>query len=298
MNSIGCKQNTTVYNSSESDSTAYISKDELDNSRSDFLDLFYGMERCDNHYTFKDSILDTTCGLLGCNFSDTIYYNGDSLKARVSLGLYMDEVYPNKIVQSRIEEAIDTTMCEMLGYFDDTLRSRLNNKNYPSDSINLSFEFWKNTFTQLTSTRSNDYPSSEYKTTLEAKVCVLSHKIYEDSIWATYIVESTADYHGSCGCNSAAEYISYNKNEGTILTVQDIAKRYPDADFAKLLWREYAQLALKRNSAPNQYFYLHSLIDYAYGTAYTIYGVLFYFKPYNIGCGAEGQYNLLIQLTE
>lgn len=298
MNSIGCKQNTTSYNCSESDSTAYISKYELDNSRSDFLDLFYGMERCDNHYTFKDSILDNTCGLLGYNFSDTIFYNIDNIKSRLSLGLYMDTGYPNKMIQSRIEKAVDTTLCNQLGYFDDTIRMYLFNKTYPSDSIDSLFEFWEKVFNHITATLSNDRPSSEYGVTLEARVCALAHKIYEDSVWVTYIVESTVDYHGSCGCNSNAEYLSYNKKDGTILTVQDIVKRYPDADFKDLLWSEYKQLALAKNTTPNDYFCSKSLMDCADGVAYTNNGLLFYFRPYHIGGGAEGQYNLLIQLTE
>lgn len=298
INIIGCKLNSSSDYKAESNSAANIMfKSDCENSHSDFMDLYYGMESDSDGYTFKDSILDNTSGLSKCNFSDTIYYTGDSLKARLSLGLYMDEKYPNKIVRTRVEEAVDTTLCNGLGYFDETIiRAHLKNKVYPSDSIGTIFEFWKKAFNQITASLSNDRPSSEYEVTLEARVCALSHKIYEDSVWVTYIVESTVDYHGSCGCNSHAEYISYNKNDGTILTVQDIAKRYPDADFKDLLWSEYKQLALAKNTTPNDYLCSKSLMDCADGVAYTNNGLLFYFRPYHIGGGAEGQYNIFIRL--
>ncbi len=37
-----------------------------------------------------------------------------------------------------------------------------------------------------------------------------------------------------------------------------------------------------------------ALIERADGAAFVGGGILFYFHPYNIGCGAEGQYNIVI----
>lgn len=290
---VGCKHNKAFGDRPISDCPqSQVSE----NRNSDFMELYYGMERDVKGYTFRDSVLDNTCGLIGYNYSDTIFQNIDNYKARLSLGIYLDKEYPNKIIQSRIEEAIDTTLCNDFGYFDDLLLKDLKNKTHPSDSIGVLFKFWDKTFNRIVASLSNEHPSSEYGVTLEARVCVLAHKIYEDSVWVTYIIESTVDYHGSCGCTSVAEYISYNKSNGSILTIQDIKGQYQDIDFAKLLWLEYEKAAAERDTTPNLYFSSKSLLDKADGVAYTNCGLLLYFKPYNIGCGAEGQYNLLIQL--
>lgn len=265
-------------------------------SYEDYMDLYYGMESNEHGYTFKDSILDNTDGLLGYNYSDTIFYNEDCFKSRLSLGLYMDAEYPNKIIQSHIEKRVDSLLCRDLGYFDESLSTMLKQKDYPCDNITELFKYWERTFEMLVKSYPNDQPTYKYEKTLEARVCVVAHKIYENSEWVTYIIESTVDYHGSCGCTSAAEYISYNNSNGSILTIQDIMEQNQDVDFAKLLWREYEKAATERDTTPNLYFSSKSLLDNADGVAYTKCGVLFYFKPYNLGGGAEGQYNLLIQL--
>ena len=49
--------------------------------------------------------------------------------------------------------------------------------------------------------------------------CAVCHKIYEDSIWVTYIIEMSVDYHSSCGCPSSADYYTINKQSGKILTL-------------------------------------------------------------------------------
>lgn len=265
---------------------------DIELSRPNFLDLFYGMERdSDLNYSFRDSILDNTSGLVGRNFYDTIYNNDDNSKARISLGIYIDERFPNSKIQSRIEEAIDTAIYSELSFWGDKFAMTFSDSiTYPYKGTDDMFAEWNKHFDRLVSTMQNQRPSNEYKELAsEARVAAVAHKIYEDSDWATYIVETSVDYYGSCGCPSSADYFSVNKRNGDILTLDDILKQYDSSNIGDLLIAEYQKKS-------GQCCYTSTeMLQRVNGVAYTTFGLLFYFHPYNIGSGAEGQYNLIIK---
>lgn len=265
---------------------------DLELSRPNYLDLFYGMERgSDLNYTFRDSILDNTSGLVGRNIYDTIYNNEDNSKTRISLGIYIDERFPNSKIQSRIEEAIDTAIYNELSFWGNEFAVPLSNSiTYPYKGADDMFVEWNKRFDRLVSTMQNQRPSNEYKELAsEARVAAVAHKIYEDSDWATYIVETSVDYYGSCGCPSSADYFSVNKRNGDILTLDDILKQYDSSNIGDLLISEYQKESGQCGYTPTE------LLKRVDGVAYTTFGLLFYFHPYNIGSGAEGQYNLIIK---
>ncbi len=271
-------------------SSCRIETNEL--SRPNYLDLFYGMERgSDLNYTFRDSILDNTSGLVGRNIYDTIYNNEDNSKTRISLGIYIDERFPNSKIQSRIEEAIDTAIYNELSIWGNEFAVSLSNSiTYPYKGANDMFVEWNKRFDRLVSTMQNQRPSNEYKELAsEARVAAVAHKIYEDSDWVTYIVETSVDYYGSCGCPCSADYFSVNKRNGDILTLDDILKQYDSSNIGDLLIAEYQKESGQSGYTPTE------LLKRVDGVAYTTFGLLFYFHPYNIGSGAEGQYNLIIK---
>ncbi len=60
-----------------------------------------------------------------------------------------------------------------------------------------------------------------------------------------------------------------------------------------LIRREYENEAKAKGFTPSN-FTESELLDKANGIAKINEGMILYFHPYNIGCGAEGQYNLVL----
>lgn len=65
------------------------------------LDLFYGMSTNPSGY-YCDSLLDTIPGLIHKEFSSMWYHTGDSIRFRMTMGLYIDECYPSDILREKI----------------------------------------------------------------------------------------------------------------------------------------------------------------------------------------------------
>lgn len=265
-----------------------------DDEEANFLSLAYGMERDDNHkYTFRDSILDHIPTLISRHFIDTIFQDNDTerYKAQISLSIYIDRIFPNKTVRSVVEKKLDRVICK--GLYDE-YKNGLSQKVYPSAKTSDIFKFWKCRFAEFVKEKTNHHPLSEYSEIAAFRLCVVAHKIFEDSHWATYIVQHSLDIHGSCGCGSESDYLTISKSSGDILNIQDAVKPYNKDTIEELVYSEYLNRAVEWNSIETFQPSKSYFIDEADGVAKTKHGLLFYYKPYTIGCGAEGQYNLVI----
>lgn len=94
----------------------------------------------------------------------------------------------------------------------------------------------------------------------------------------------------SCGNTGETSYYTVNSYSGKVLGMKDIVRNKDKAKLETLLKRK---LAWKMYQRTRHYPQNISFIDNIDGLALIKEGLLVYFHPYNIGCGAEGQYNVV-----
>ena len=104
---------------------------------------------------------------------------------------------------------------------------------------------------------------------------------------------------GSCGDNTSRSWFTLDKG-GHVLELSDIID--------EVRWQEFAYIMLRHlnsyimpwfdYSRETRYCDLVPLLNDRDGCALTPEGVVIYYHPYKIGCGAEGQYNALVPYNE
>jgi len=259
-----------------------------------FLDLFYGMKK-DSVGRYFDTTLDTISDLTHNEYSSIWYKPSDSVRFEMSMGIYLDNDYPTDVVKKEMLNKLNKVIPDGFLYDIDDLQGALLKKGVSAiQSINSFVDGWGKLFNRVTELNGYGSEFAHYPMTIGSRGCAVCHKIYEDSIWATYIIEMSVDYHSSCGCPSSADYYTINKDSGYILTIKDYIVRHNNTELMDLIQREYQVSAKAKGFEPSSG---EELIKKADGIALLNEGILIYFYPYNIGFGAEGQYNLIIPLN-
>lgn len=274
-----------------------------------WMELFMGMgqvqdEQDKDGYTYNYECrvpeLEGIEGILSQELEATWYREGDDKpdRYRCMLGLYVDEDFPRDQVFRQVELGIDTLLTQSFDYNDEleamkksfALRKGYNPKS-SQDIMNRAKQIF-NQFTKKNHELKSDVTGNEIP---EARVCIVAHKIYDKGDWASYIIEFSFDYNGSCGCPSWADYITVNKKTGHRLTFGDLVEKYGLARVSDSLRKAYVKAKSERNVELDVYNLTgHELIDGADGCAIVSDGVMFYYRPYSVGCGAEGMYNLIL----
>lgn len=268
------------------------------------LDLFLGMDYDEDYsYVGSDSLLYRFPGLIMQEVDATWYNCIDDdffCKFRCSLGLYIDKEYPSQAVFSRVEAAIDTLLVVSLGGFDglDSKQAyRLLETNRPQNAQQM-LDFGRRVFDLYTSQMKATKPESTYETLPEGRLCLVGHKVYDKGDQATYLIEMSFDYNGSNGCPSMAHYLTIDKNTGKILQPEDVISKYGADKLKRLLYASYKKERVEKGfdgddageASPDV------LLTSPDGCAIINEGVMFYYLPYNIGCGAEAEYHLILDL--
>ena len=276
-----------------------------------WMELFMGMGQVQDeqdkdgysyHYECRVPELEGIEGILSQELEATWYREGDGKpdRYRCMLGLYVDEDFPSEQVFRQVELGIDTLLTQSFDYNDEldamkksfALRKGYNPKS-SQDIMNRAKQIF-NQFTKKNHELKSDLTGYELP---EARVCIVAHKIYDKGDWASYIIEFSFDYNGSCGCPSWADYITVNKKTGQRLTSDDIVKKYGEEQVSKKLRQAYVKAKGERNADLEVYNLSGlELIEAADGCAIVDEGVMFYYRPYSVGCGAEGPFNLILDL--
>lgn len=274
-----------------------------------WMELFMGMgqvqdEQDKDGYTYNYECrvpeLEGIDGILSQELEATWYREGDGKpdRYRCMLGLYVDEDFPSDQVFRQVELGIDTLLTQSFDYNDEleamkkslALRKGYNPKS-SQDIMNRAKQIF-NQFTKKNHELKSDVTGNEIP---EARVCIVAHKIYDKGDWASYIIEFSFDYNGSCGCPSWADYITVNKKTAHRLTFGDLVEKYGLARVSDSLREAYVKAKGERNVELDVYNLTgQELIDGADGCAIVSDGVMFYYRPYSVGCGAEGMYNLIL----
>lgn len=262
------------------------------------LDLMYGMEHDSAGKYLDDVRLDTIPGLIHKEYMSIWCHHADSVRFEMSMGLYIDENYPSEIVRNVLFEKLNVKIPEGFSYdIDETQDSLLKRGVRSAQSAHSFIRDWENLFNRVSSLNGYNSKFSHYAMMVGSRGCAVCHKIYEDSIWATYIIEMSVDYHSSCGCPSSADYYTINKSTGKIFNLSDLLSHHKSSDIERFLLNEF-DIETNAKGRPTCGITGLELINRANGIAKLNDGILFYYHPYNIGCGAEGQYNLIIPITE
>ena len=264
------------------------------------MDLFLGMDAdSDYSYTGSDSLLYLFPGLIMQEKDATWYVSEDDfdMKFRCSLGLYIDKDYPSEAVFRKLEAAIDSALVfglEPYGGMDDQPAFRLREANTPKTALQI-LEFGSQVFDMYTNQMKASKPESAYEQVPEARWCLVVHKVYDEGDQATYLFESSYDINGSNGCPSQAHYLTFDKNTARVLLPEDVIAIYGEEDLKSQLWDAYQEARAEREFGDDDTAVSpDELISEVSGCAIINEGIMFYYLPYIIGCGAEGEYNLVI----
>lgn len=262
-----------------------------------FLGLCYGMEKnADGEY--MDSVLDAIPEITHKEFSSIWYIPSDSVRFEMTLGIYLDNEYPSDVVRETVFKKLNSIIPEGFTHdIDNRQESLLKSGVKTMQSVKSFLDGWGNLFNEVSKLNGYNPKFANYPMIVGSRGCAVCHKIYEDTLWATYIIEMSVDYHSSCGGPSSADYYTINKQSGHILNLSEYQTLLKRSDVADLIRHEYENEAEAKGFTPSNYAG-NELIDKADGIAKLNEGMIIYFHPYNIGCGAEGQYNLILPIIE
>ena len=257
------------------------------------LDLFYGMEFDAENGVYVDSVLDNIPGLKHFEFDKIWFYNGGddyNVSWHAQLGMYIDSIIPQNIWQN-LQPIVDKNFVEHISYnapFDCIYANEI------GEVVQTPIDYakkWGNLMEKFSETMKPALDDSVYHRISPLRVCGVIHKVYENHDWATYLVEFSFDYHGSNGCPSYADYISFNKKDGHRLTEDELLQLYDKSKLSEALAKEFNKAKEENDMAPTGD---NTLMNMMSGFALIDKGVLIYFQPYVAGSGAEGQYNIII----
>ena len=264
------------------------------------LDLFYGMtggEEGDGSYRGTFCVLDSIPGVIRYEDFGTWRFQYDPYQYEASLCVYVDEQFPSEAIARSLAVHADTT----INYYfipwvrDDNFVSP--HPDYGKMRDGRAFvEFFKECFAKSDSVMGvKTEEERSYVCSLPFRVALTLCRIYSRETYATYILETSVDYNGSCGCPSGAMYVTYDMNGG-ILGYGDIFKDGSESRVNVLLNDRYDEEYEKKIGEKPEPHEPYDLLDD--NCALVKEGVLFYYQPYHLGSGFEGQYNLILQYDE
>ena len=215
--------------------------------------------------------------------------DGEYMYPSIYFWICLEMDFCNSLVFKSMEKIIDTTFINLCSYWES--KSTLNairKNNMPHDLTGI-FRFMERTAQYITNDKK---VMNRIRDWYSAGVDVVCRKVYETSDIVTFGLYSYVDYHGPCGNNIRIRYYTVDKSSGHVLSVNELLKTYSKEQLNRKLLEQYKCIS-------NNYIVGYSdSVDYvsaADGCAIVKDGTLFYYLPYNLGSGAEGQYNLVIQ---
>ena len=304
-----CGCNTAVTESQTGDSDEIMGYGSDNVTQGSWLELFMGMGYDNNenegsfpHYDCRVPELEDDENIV-CQELEAIWYDNDDYdptRYRCTLGLYVDKDFPCQEAFKQVELGIDTLLTQSFCYTDeieDIKQLCAKRKGYAPRNTQDILNRAKQMFDLFTRQMQPSKPDSAYREPPEARVCIIAHKIYDQGDWASYIIEFSFDYNGSNGCPSWADYLTVNKKTGQRLTTDYVVKKYGAEPVSKNLRKAFVKAKEERNADLDvQNYSGMELIEYADGCAIVNEGLMFYYRPYSIGCGAVGEYFLVLDM--
>ena len=276
-----------------------------------WMELFLGMgqveeEKAEDDFDYRYECqvpeLDGVEGIARQELEATWYHNDEDnpSRYRCTMGLYVDKNFPSSEIFNQVERGIDTLLVQSFYCYEELNALKVSlekRKGYNPRGTRDILNRAKSVFNAFTRAMHPTKAVSDYSEYPESRICIVAHKIYDKGDWASYIIEFSFSYNGSNGCPSWADYITVNKKTGKRLTAGGIEKKYGAAQVEEKLRKAYEKGKKERNTDLDVYDLTgKELIDCADGCAIVNEGVMFYYRPYSVGSGAEGEYNLVLDL--
>lgn len=263
-------------------------------------DLFYGMtgdDPEDRSYQGTCCILDSLPGVIRYEDFGTWRFQYDPYQYEASLCVYVDEEFPSEAIASSLAVHADTTINY---YFIPWIREDnfvAPHPDYGKMRESRDFvEFFKDCFAKSDSVMGvKTEEERSYEWSLPFRVALVLCRIYSLDGFATYILETSVDANGSCGCPSDAVYATYDM-DGKIIGYGDIFKDGSESRVNVLLNDRFDEEYEKKNGVKPEPHEPYDLFNDK--CALVKEGVIFYYPPYTLGSGAEGQYNLILEYGE
>ena len=243
------------------------------------------------HHAYYEICLesDTTDNVLRKISRAGGFENDEHQYPSILFTLCLERDFCNGQVFKSMEKIIATTFINDCSYWESksTLNAiRTNNMPHNANGIFRVVE-------RITQYINNDKEgmSRLRECSLNASVKMVCRRAYETPDYITFGLYSFVDYHGSCGNNTRIEYYTLDKRSGHVLSTSDLLKVYSKEQLNRKLLEQYKSVAYYINEYTDSVDY----VSRADGCAILEAGLLFYYLPYNLGSGSEGQYNLVIQ---
>ena len=158
-----------------------------DDAHTNLLGLFYGMEK-NSDGEFVNPVLDIIPEMTHKEFSSTWYKPLDSVRFEMTLGIYLDNRYPSDAVCETVFKKLNLIIPDGFSYdIDQKQESLLKSGVETTQSVKSFLDGWRNLFNKVSRLNGYGPKYANYPMIVGARGCAVSHKIYEDSIWATYI---------------------------------------------------------------------------------------------------------------
>lgn len=253
-------------------------------------DVYY-TSSTDSKGVRHNTLLDKAPGISHCEYKEKGYYNSDEIKFDLIADLYIDTDYPTKEIQSYLFKKVDKELFD--GFYDvedGDSAYWAQTKAYMKPNAKEFIAAWKPIMRHLSHKERVD-KKIKYTNIAPTYFFVACHKVHEDDVFVTYLVENGNNPHGGCGCRNRADYLTFNKSTGKVLTKDDLLRKANKKEVSDALYLAYKkEFKYKTDDYPNGTIDMNE----ANGVAILDEGILFYYYPYTIGIGAEGQYNLVI----
>lgn len=291
------------------DSDVVMGDDSERVTQGSWMRLFMGMdlvkdEKAEDgfHYRYDCRLpeLEGVDGVARQELEATWYHNDDDYprRFRCTMGLYVDKDFPSNEIFNQVERGVDTLLTQSF-YYDEELNDLkallAKRQGYEPRGTQDILDRAKSVFDQFTHLMRPAKSVSDYTKCPESRICIVAHKIYDRGDWASYILEFSFSYNGSNGCPSWADYITVNKKTGKRLTINDLGEKYGYMSVSKELRNAFVKAKQERDAELELHnFSGGELLGLASGCAIVNEGVMVYYRPYIVGCGAEGEFNLIL----
>lgn len=268
-----------------------------DNQSELLLDLFYGMEYDENAGTYTDTTLDTINGLKHVEICELWHDSSDEtpIEYEASVGIYIDTII-SPLIWEKIEQKVDSQVIEIMSYHEG-IETKLRANNHKTSGVNDFIKKWQTLISAVEKNDSSTNTNKEFYKITPVRACSVIHKVYEDKDWETYLIQLSYSTHGSNGCPSYSDYISFNKHDGHALSFREAFEIYDETSITEEFSKEFSKAKVMNGyesfNNPNEFTVNWNDVS---GIAFVQNGLLIYYKPYVIGGGAEGQYNINIKI--
>lgn len=129
-------------------------------------------------------------------------------------------------------------------------------------------------------------------------------KVWENNSRTTFMIHRDWDYSGSCGATYLTRYLTLDRETGRVLKLGDMVHSRHLMDMEKVVYDRLMKLKKERGADMSGEEEEGSSMSYFYDNHVSLEDIVsqrgdslvFMFPPYTVGCGAEGDYEVVVPM--